>query len=189
MFFFISLSSSSSFLGNLQCGICKKKLSSSKENLTELFDSLDYTKQCSQLTPKSLKLCRSSAPLIFKTFFSIAPAEELCSIVRMCNFSFPKSLKPKEESQLTREDLRNKKYKSQCDLLHDLIEYLLHNGLEEYTIPTFKSLLSSMSSDNPIASMVSKKIDNRAISRFARSLTAKYTAAEFVQETGVCGEL
>ena len=188
MFFFISFCSSAGFFDNLQCGICKKQLEQSKNNVTELFDSLDFTKECTQLTPKNIKMCRGAAPYVFKTFFKIAPPTELCAIVGMCNVTFPKSLRPKEGSTLTKQDLRKKKYTSQCSLMHDVVEYLMHNGMEEFTIPTLKRVLTSMSDDNPIASLISKKLNNKALSGFARYLTSKYTATEFVQETGICDD-
>ena len=187
-FFTLSIQVKKNIPGGFPCLMCKAKMKSSKDNFTKIFDSLDYTKECNQLLPKNMKMCKNDAKLIFKTFFKLADIQDLCSVVKMCPAPNQTSVS-KDKNLITKEELRSKKYTESCSMMKDLINYLMHKGLDEYTIPSIVDSIKRVSEDNSLAKFISSKINQPAMRAIATKLSSTYSSDELAQFAGVCGEL
>ena len=55
-----------------------------------MFSELDLNSECSELLPKSVKMCKKVVPKLFTTFLNVADSRDICHLINMCqlnNFS------------------------------------------------------------------------------------------------------
>ena len=188
MFIFCTLASSAGFLSAMQCGMCSIKITNSKENVSKMFDTLDFSKECKELMPKSASMCKQVTAPLFRAFLDMAPSRTLCHIINMCDINMT-SLKQKETKKVTKDTMAKTKYSSQCKLATDLSDYLLGNGLEEYTIPYIFNTVNDHINDDPSLTTYLKKMNKKLIKEFVFALGSNYTSYDFASKTGFCKEL
>lgn len=167
----------------ITCKMCTNKVIKAKKNLAKKLESYDFSESCKQISTENLDLCKTVAQQTLKTFVDMSTPTSVCKMITMCNYT-DEDLSYKQQPSATVSDLSIKSPK--CQYATKLIDYILGNGFDNFTIPAMKKNFDVFETYFKISKAYANRADQNSIKKYLMILAHKHTPEELVKIAKIC---